>query len=225
MGEDGSVGVSDEGPGPDALAAPLVRTDPRGTDRETWSGRPVPEGYTDMIDELRGLLDRVAAAWPGADVVARTRKAVAELDADLAAAEVPEPDQLSGRLVSAPGRAQLAVPCLHVDELDDHAVTGHVRFGRHFLGSNGVVHGGAVPMLFDDVLGRLALVGGRSRSRTAYLHVDYRAVAPIDTDLQVEAHFEREEGRKRFLRGTLRDGDRVCSEATALFVALRPGQP
>ena len=213
--------LPDEG---DVLAAPLVPTDPFRPDRETWLGRPVPEGYTDMIDQVRELLDRVAGAAPDAEVVRSTTKTVAELNAALAAYEVPEPDQLSGRLASAPGRAQVAGPPLHVDEVDDERMTGHVRFGRHFLGSNGVVHGGAIPYLFDDVLGRLALAGGRSRSRTAFLHVDYRSVAPIDTDLRVEAHFDREEGRKRYLRGTLRDGDRLCAEATALFVALRPGQ-
>lgn len=207
------------------LTAPLARADPRRPDRETWLGRPVPEGYTDMVDQLRELLDRVAAAAPSADVVTRTTKAVAELNADLADHEVDEPDQLSGRLPTAPGRAQLAVPALHVDELDDHHVLGRVRFGRHFLGSNGAVHGGAIPLLFDDVLGRLALTGGRARSRTAFLHVDYRSIAPIDTDLRVEARFDSEEGRKLYVRGTLSDGDRLCAEATALFVALRPGQP
>lgn len=219
------MGVERAEPSEDnALAAPLVRTDPLGPDRETWLGRPVPEGYTDMIDQLRELLDRVAGAAPSAELVTRTTKSVAELNAALAACEVDEPDQLSGRLVTVPGRAQLAAPALHVDEIDDDHMTGRVRFGRHFLGSNGVVHGGAIPYLFDDLLGRLALAGGRSRSRTAYLHVDYRSVAPIDTELGVEAHFDREEGRKRFVRGMLSDGDRVCAEATALFVALEPGQ-
>ena len=49
-------------------------------------------------------------------------------------------------------------------------------------------------------------------------------MAPIDTELRVAAFFDREEGRKHFLRGTLHAGDRLCAEATALFVALTPGQ-
>jgi hypothetical protein len=32
-------------------------------------------------------------------------------------------------------------------------------------------------------------------------------------------------GRKRYLHGTLHDGDRLCAEATGLFLELRPGQP
>jgi acyl-coenzyme A thioesterase PaaI-like protein len=209
--------------GEEVLVAPLVPTDPDGAAARTWAGTPVPDGYSGMVDQLRELLDRVAAAAPTTELVADTTKAVAELNARLAEAEVDEPDQLSGRLPSAPGRGQLAVPPLHVAEVDGSRMIGRVRFGRHFLGSNGVVHGGAVPLLFDDVLGRLALAEGRSRSRTAYLHVDYRSVAPIDTELTVAAWFDREEGRKRYIRGTLSDGDRVCAEASALFVALRPG--
>ena len=208
----------------EALAAPLGPTDPSRPDRVTWSGRPIPEGYADMIDELRELLDRVAGAAPSVELVTSTTKAVAEINAALADCAVDEPDQLSGRLLATAGRGALASPPLHVDEVGDDRMTGHVRFGRHFLGSNGVVHGGAIPYLFDDLLGRLDISGGRSRSRTAYLHVDYRSVAPIDTDLRVEAWFERQEGRKRYLRGTLAEGDRLCAEASALFVALKPGQ-
>lgn len=216
--------MSDESSDPQPVApAAIVRTDASATDR-TWQGDPVPEGYTDMVDELRELLDRVAAAAPSADLVASTTKTVAELNDRLAECAVAEPDQLSGRINTVPGRAQLTVPALHVDELEAGRMIGRVTFGRHFLGSNGVVHGGAIPLLFDDLLGRLAVVGGRPRSRTAYLHVDYRSVAPIHRMLRVEAHVEREEGRKAFLRGVLLDGDRLCAEATGLFVALRAGQ-
>jgi acyl-coenzyme A thioesterase PaaI-like protein len=206
------------------LTPPLVRTEPADPARLTWTGAPVPAGYTDMIDELRELLDRVATTAPSAEVVTDTTKAVAQLNAWLAEHEVDEPDRFAGRLLSAPGRAQLTAPPLVVDEVGEGRMTGRVVFGAHFLGSNGVVHGGAIPLLFDDVLGRLALTGGRSRSRTASLHVDYRAVAPIDTELRVEAWFEREEGRKRYVQGTLSDGDTVCSEVSALFIALKPGQ-
>jgi acyl-coenzyme A thioesterase PaaI-like protein len=219
--------VSDESAGTsgrdDTLVSPLVPTDPDDAASRTWTGAPVPAGYTDMIDELRELLDRVAVAAPSDEVVADTTKAIAQLNTWLAEYEVAETERIAGRILTAPGRAQLAAPPFQLDEVRDDRASGRVRFGAHFLGSNGVVHGGAIPMLFDDLLGRLAVVGGRPRSRTAYLHVDYRSVAPIDTDLRFEAWVEREEGRKRFMQGRLLDGDRVCAEAGALFVALRPG--
>lgn len=178
-----------------------------------------------MVASLRLLLDRVVAAAPPAGLVADITRQVDQLNACLLATAVPESDQVSGQLLTIPGRAQLLVPAYRVDRLDDESMAGQVRFGRHYLGSNGAAHGGAISLLFDDVLGRMATVSGQPRSRTAYLHVDYRSVAPIDAELQIEALLQKEEGRKRFLQGVLRDGDRICAEATGLFVRLREGQP
>lgn len=178
-----------------------------------------------MVEGLRAFLDHLAGATPDVELVKATSTMVAELSERLATHEVDEASQISGRITTVRGRGQLAVPAMDIDELDGYRVGGRVRFGRHFLGSNGVVHGGAIPLVFDDLLGRLSTVAGRSRSRTAFLHVDYRSVAPIDTELRITAHIEREEGRKCHLRGALLDGDRLCAEASALFVALKPGQP
>ena len=73
--------------------------------------------------------------------------------------------------------------------------------------------------------GRASGAGGRSRSRTAYLHVNYRQIAPVDQELQVDAAIDRIEGRKIFVSGRLLDGDAVLCDAEALFVRLKPGQP
>jgi acyl-coenzyme A thioesterase PaaI-like protein len=115
-------------------------------------------------------------------------------------------------------------PPIHVDEMASDRASGHVTFGRFYLGGNGAVHGGAIPLVFDELMGRLANTG-RPPSGTAYLHVNYRKITPIETRLTIEARFASEEGRKRILRGVIRHGDRVCADAEGLFVALRPGQP
>jgi acyl-coenzyme A thioesterase PaaI-like protein len=116
-------------------------------------------------------------------------------------------------------------PAVEITEFSDSHARGQVSFGRFYLGGNGAVHGGAIPLAFDELMGRLANTGGRSPSRTPYLHVNCRNVTPIQTPLAIEARFEAEEGRKRTLTGVIRDGDTVCAEAEGLFVALRPGQP
>jgi acyl-coenzyme A thioesterase PaaI-like protein len=178
-----------------------------------------------MVDELRVLLDRITAAAPPADLVADMAKSFTELSARLAPYEVGEHDQLTGHLPAHPGRAQTMSPQLFVTEHDDRHAAGHVTYGRYYLGGNGAVHGGAIPLLFDEIMGRLSNTGGRKPARTAYLHVDFRSITPVGRRLRVEAHFEREEGRKRIIRGTLHDGDTLCAEAEGLFVALNPGQP
>jgi acyl-coenzyme A thioesterase PaaI-like protein len=202
---------------------------PNGLDR-TWGGRPAadpdaPEGFVGMIDALRVLQDRITGAAPPADLVADVTKSLTELSARLEQYEVGEARQLTGHLTEEPGRGQAMSPQLFVTEHDTDHAAGHVTYGRHYLGGNGAVHGGAIPLLFDEIMGRLANTGGRKPSRTAYLHVDFRSITPVGRRLRVEAHFASEEGRKRIIRGTLHDGDTLCAEAEGLFVALNPGQP
>ena len=84
------------------------------------------------------------------------------------------------------------------------------RFRRFHLGRNGAVHGGALALLFDSLLGFTAFKLSQSpRQRTAYLHVDYRKIVPVEKELQVDAGIDRIEGRKIFVSGRLLDGDDV----------------
>ena len=97
---------------------------------------------------------------------------------------------------------------------------------KFFLGRNGAVHGGALGMLFDTVLGLTSSVlTGGPYQRTAYLKIDYRHIVPIEKELQIDAGVDRVEGRKIFVSGRLSDGDTLLTEAIALFVRLKPGQP
>jgi acyl-coenzyme A thioesterase PaaI-like protein len=202
---------------PDGLTAPPSHA--------WFHTREVPDGFLDMIESLRELQDRVTAADPPADLVADVTKSVTELSARLAAHAVDERHQLVGHLPDVPGRGQTLVPPFVLDELDEQHARAHVRFGRHYLGGNGAVHGGALPLVFDELMGRLANTGDRKPSRTAFLNVDYRAITPIGAELRVSAWFEVEEGRKRFLRGAIHHGETLCAEAHGLFVELLPGQP
>jgi acyl-coenzyme A thioesterase PaaI-like protein len=103
---------------------------------------------------------------------------------------------------------------------------GWARFGRFHLGRNGAVHGGSLGMLFDTVLGLTAAVlSGSRRQRTAYLKINYRNIVPIEKELQFDAGIDQLDGRKIFVSGRLTDGDTLLSEADALFVKLKPGQP
>ena len=81
-----------------------------------------------------------------------------------------------------------------------------------------------MPLLFDDVLGRLSNSSGGPPARTAYLHVNFRRITPIGPELQVEATFDREEGRKRYLSGRLTKDGVLLADAEGLFVVLEPGQ-
>jgi acyl-coenzyme A thioesterase PaaI-like protein len=132
----------------------------------------------------------------------------------------------SGRRMDLPNRGNILQVPVHLGKTDDGRIAGEATFRRFHLGRNGAAHGGAVAMLFDSLLGHTAFKLTRSRyQRTAFLHVNYRKVAPVETALRVDAGIDRVDGRKIFMAGRLLDGEAVLAEDEALFVKLLPGQP
>ena len=86
--------------------------------------------------------------------------------------------------------------------------------------------GGMVAMMFDVMCGIIIHAIGRPISRTAFLHVDYRNVTPIDVPLTMRGWASKVEGRKTFVNAELTDPDgTLLAEANGLMVQLLPGQP
>lgn len=209
----------------------MTTSDYRGTPEglaELLRGRrddDVPAGFAEMVDALRTLQDTVAGSRPPEDIAEKVTRVLSELSDELAGYAVDERRQVFGHVPGVAGRGQTMAPAVHVEEFTGSHARGHVTFSRFYLGGNGAVHGGAIPLAFDELMGRLANTGERVPSRTAYLHVNYRSITPVGRRLAIEARFASEEGRKRILTGVIRDGDLVCADVESLFVALRPGQP
>ncbi|WP_199778573.1 MULTISPECIES: hotdog domain-containing protein [Mycobacterium avium complex (MAC)] len=178
-----------------------------------------------MIAALRDFLDHVAAAAPDTSTIVALKQDLRGWADCLAQSAVPEQRQIFARRLDLPGRGQTMSPNFIPTAGDHEKVEGSVTFGRYFLGGGGAVHGGAIPLLFDEVLGRLASSGDRAPARTAYLHTDFRSITPVGEELAVRAWFVSEQGRKRVLRAQLTHGDTLCAEAEGLFIELRPDQP
>lgn len=170
-------------------------------DRLTGAALP-PDIAKDVTDQLLDICDRLA--WH----------------------QMAEPDRIDGWRPDLPGRGHPLLPPYFIDDETDTKITGHVTFTRFYLGGNGAAHGGAHPLLFDDVFGRVMNHQQPGVARTAYLKVNYRRITPLDVELRFDATCDRVEGRKRW--GTARlyapDGT-VVSDADALFLQLLPGQP
>ena len=149
-----------------------------------------------------------------------------ELNDLLAAHQVPERDRIDGWRPDLPGRGHPLLPPFLIDFDDAGTVRGRVTFTRLHLGGGNAVHGGVPPLLFDDVLGRVVNHGQAAPARTAFLHVDFRRVVPLDVELRFTGTLDRVDGRKRYASGVLTDTDgNVLVEVHGLFVELRPGQP
>ena len=101
----------------------------------------------------------------------------------------------------------------------DEIVAGHT-FGERHGGAPGIVHGGLVATVLDDMMGFLASVA-RVPGVTRRLEVDYLAPALIGVPYELRARLERRDGRKLWTSctGTGPDGGRVFT-ATALFVVV-----
>jgi hypothetical protein len=186
-------------------------------------GFDAPE-FPAMIEALRNLQDAVAGFAAPTHVLAEATQTITELSRRLGEYAVNEKEQLCGKRLDLPGRAQAMSPPVHIDEQDERSHRGRLTFSRFYLGNDGGVHAGAIPLAFTEVLFWLAVSGASTPTRTAYLNVDYVSLTPIEEELQVAAWLEREEGRKRFVRGTMHAGDRLCARAEGLYVRLLPGR-
>jgi len=205
------------------------------TDAETHAGggfnppEPTTRGgpdYGRFVDAVRTLQDHTRAADAPDDVITKAADLIETVNELLAPFEADEWTTPSGRRMDLPNRGNLLQIPSDLSVTADDEIGGTVCFRRFHLGRNGAVHGGALAQLWDSVLGFAAFRLTRSlKQRTAYLHVNYRRIAPIEKELRVEARVDRTEGRKIFVAGRLLDGDELLSDAEALFVKLNPGQP
>ena len=95
----------------------------------------------------------------------------------------------------------------------------HTFDDRH-VGAPGIVHGGVVATVIDDLYGFLLYLVG-TPAVTRQLTVDYRAPLLIGTPYRMEAHVTSQEGRKLFVAATLADPEGTAvATSTAVFVAV-----
>ena len=182
--------------------------------------------YGRFVEAVRTLRDHAKAVDAPDDVITRAAGLIEDVTALLAPYWADEWTSPSGRRLDLPNRGNILQVPAELAKTDDGRVRGTAQFRRFHLGRNGAVHGGSIAMLFDSVLGYTGAKLTRSPyQRTAYLHVNYRQIVPVEKELQVDAGIERIDGRKIFVEGRITDGDAVLADGEALFVRLRPGQP
>lgn len=183
--------------------------------------------YGRFIEAVRTLQDHARAADAPDAVISEAADLVEQVSALLAPYDSDEWASPSGRRIDLLNRGNLLAVPFQVSKTDDCRVVGWARFRRFHLGRNGAVHGGAIAMLFDSILGITSSVITRGPyQRTASLHVNYRKVVPVEKELRIDAVVNRVEGRKIFVDVTLSDPEdnAVLTEGQALFVLLKAGQ-
>jgi acyl-coenzyme A thioesterase PaaI-like protein len=191
--------------------------------------RPIqdaPEELGRFVAALRRLQDLTVSTNPGgplwADAAAHLESACAILDGH----QVPETDAVVGRVLSIPGLAHPLMPPWSMTDSGTDGVIMAGHFTEAHIGGNRAVHGGMIPLLYDWLFGMIVTAAGIRPTRTAFLHVDYRKITPIDEPLEARGAITEIDGRKVFIKATMTSADgAVLSEADGLMVRLLPHQP
>jgi acyl-coenzyme A thioesterase PaaI-like protein len=113
----------------------------------------------------------------------------------------------------------LAPPAVLEHHPEDNCVRGKVEFGKAFEGGPGLVHGGFLAALLDEVLGVATIFSGNPGMTGEYT---VRFVRPthIKVPLHFEARFDGREGRKLFVSADLWEGDTLTVKATGTFISV-----
>jgi acyl-coenzyme A thioesterase PaaI-like protein len=185
-----------------------------------------PPGLGQFVAAMRRLQDLTVSTNPESSTWVTAAEHIENVCALLQDHQVPEGRAPSGRVIDLPGLGHPLLPPWTITDSGPDGVTMEGLFTRSHVGGNNAVHGGMIPLFYDWHLGMIVSTAGLSPSRTAYLHVDYRHITPIDEPLTAHGRITEIDGRKAFVTATMTTADgTLLSEANGLMVRLLPHQP
>jgi acyl-coenzyme A thioesterase PaaI-like protein len=191
--------------------------------------RPVEDAPPELgrfVAALHRLQDLTVSTRPDGELWAGAAEHVENACAVLDGHQVPEIEAVAGRVLNLPGLGHPLLPPWSLSSTgpDGVAMAGH--FTQAHVGGNQAVHGGMIPLVYDWLFGMVVTTANIRPTRTAYLHVDYRKITPIEEPLTAHGRISQIDGRKVFITATMTsaDGSRL-SEANGLMVRLLPHQP
>ena len=119
------------------------------------------------------------------------------------------------------GDANPISPPMRVRQCDDGSVVGEATLRPIHEGPPGVVHGGWVASLLDQLLGHANAAAGVG-GFTAQLTVRYLRPTPYDVPLLLRARTDRVEGRRVMSSGEVVANGVVTAEASGMFKMPSP---
>ena len=110
------------------------------------------------------------------------------------------------------------------NDLDHRQVVSHVTVPEHFQGYPGVVHGGIVATMLDEVSGRAVLIDGNDDNLmvTVKLEVKYRQPTPTLTRLTVIGKVESATASRAKVHGEIQLPDGTITAEADLILARPP---
>jgi acyl-coenzyme A thioesterase PaaI-like protein len=198
----------------------------RGGFPEVKPADHAPPGLGRFVAAMRRLQDLTVSTSPDSSMWTTAAQHVENACALLDGHQVPEGLAPAGRVIELPGLGHPLMPSWTLTDSGPDGVTMQGHFTRSHVGGNNAVHGGMIPLFYDWLLGMVVSTAGFPPTRTAYLHVDYRNITPIDESLTAHGRITDVDGRKVFISATMTRSDgTLLSEANGLMVRLLPHQP
>ncbi len=101
--------------------------------------------------------------------------------------------------------------------VEDGEVHGRMNMSAVYAGPPGMVHGGIIAMVFDELLGVVNVVNGKG-GYTGTLKVVYQRPTPLLKEIALRAWPSGSEGRKLFVSGEMVCDGAVTASAEGIFV-------
>jgi uncharacterized protein (TIGR00369 family) len=109
---------------------------------------------------------------------------------------------------------------------DDAArtIVGRFRLGAEYQGAFGIIHGGVIAVVLDEVMGKVCRFRG-VRAVTAEMNIEYLKPVWVDADLVVKGYEKEITGRNLHLVGEIQDASgNVLARSRGRFVILGAAQ-
>lgn len=189
---------------------------PEEIERQAALYGPLTAAVRDLVDaSLRTLVDgsEIEAARAEIEAItARLRKD--QIDGAFGVRYSPEGKGRAWGNAVIGLRNAIAPPLAITSE--DGLTSADFHLGASYEGPPGLVHGGVVALLLDQLLGQAAGAGGRP-GMTGTLTIVYRQGTPLG-HLRAEAWIDRAEGIKTWAKGRIIGPDGVTAEAEGVFI-------
>jgi acyl-coenzyme A thioesterase PaaI-like protein len=200
------------------------------------------EGTEQLAEATRRLIAAVRRVDAPSDVLDRTRRLVDEATALLAPHVLTKTPMQGRRGDRGPGGGGAVVqpreffpwspilgplnpisPPIEI-EFDGDRIHGTMDLGAPWNGPPGMVHGGIIALVFDEILGACNVCHGVG-AFTGTLSVRYEKPTFVDTPHELEAWLDRVEGRKVFTKGEIRRDGEVTARAEGVFIRTPEWSP
>ncbi len=181
-----------------------------------------------LAQSVRSLAEASLRTTVPDDVVAEVQAEIERLTARLRTEQIPghfgvslsSQGKVRGYGNAAVGLRNPIAPPLEIDKSDDGRSWSSFHLGALYEGPPGMVHGGVVALVLDQLLGEAAAAGG-SPGMTGTLTLRYEQNTPLG-DCSGEAWIDHVDGVKTLVKGELRraDGDTTV-RAEGIFILPR----